>query len=507
MMILREFPDAGAFRQMAAQCTVVPLCAEILCDTETPITLLQRFYRKEKPIFLFESVNGGEKWGRYSFLGVSSRSRIRIFSDRVQIEENGYTRRIKHKGKPLEHMRAYMKRFTPAPLFEDLRFWCGLVGYINYEAVSFFEKIPNRLDPEHALFDFIVPDALVVFDNHRKTLSVILLYFSENEKSSPDYATLKKRLYDLSASVLSPSLPIGNETPDKPDRLKPILEKSAFLKKVRKVKAHIHAGDVIQAVISQPFACPNPPDPLTLYRALRYVNPSPYLFYLDLGDMTLIGASPETMVRLEDKTAHLCPIAGTRPRGVCAAEDDALAKALLQDEKERAEHIMLVDLGRNDLGRVASTGSVRVTRLLHVERYSHVMHLVSDVSCKMAPGTDAWDLLRAVFPAGTLTGAPKVRAMEIIDELEGAPRGPYGGAVGYVSFSGNMDFAITIRTARIENGRLMLRAGAGIVADSDPEREYMETVHKAEAVNQALQLIYRQKNASKEDRSRDRRHR
>jgi len=507
MMILREFPDAGTFCQMAAQFHVVPLCMEILCDTETPITLLHRFYRKEKPVFLFESVDGGEKWGRYSFLGVSSRSRIRIFSDRIQIEENGCTRRIKHKGNPLEYMRMTMKRFPPAPLFEDMRFWCGLVGYINYEAVCFFEKIPNRLDPEQALFHFIVPDALIIFDNHRKTLSVIILYFSENKKSSPDYVTLKKRLYDLCASVLGPSLPIGNETPDKPGRLEPILKKTAFLQKVRKVKTHIHAGDVIQAVISQPFACPNPPDPLTLYRALRYINPSPYLFYLDLGDMTLIGASPETMVRLEEGTARLRPIAGTRPRGVHAAEDDALGEALLQDEKERAEHIMLVDLGRNDLGRVASTGSVRVTRLLHVERYSHVMHLVSDVSCKMAPGTDAWDLLRAVFPAGTLTGAPKVRAMEIINELEGAPRGPYGGAVGYVSFSGNMDLAITIRTAQIENGGLMLRSGAGIVADSDPEREWMETLHKAEAMNQTLQLIYREKKASKEDRSRDRRYR
>jgi len=258
---------------------------------------------------------------------------------------------------------------------------------------------------------------------------------------------------------------------------------------VRKVKEYILAGDVIQTVISQPFGCSPAPDLWSLYRAQRFINPSPYLYFLHLDGITLIGSSPETMVRLENGIATLRPIAGTRPRGKTEQEDRSLADELLSDEKERAEHLMLVDLGRNDLGRVAETGTVQVTDLMIVERYSHVMHLVSNICCDIKPEFDAWDLLKATFPAGTLSGAPKVRAMEIIAELEQEPRGPYGGAVGYVSFSGNMDMAITIRTACVENNHLTVRAGAGIVADSDPERERVETENKAMAIQKALQLL------------------
>jgi anthranilate synthase component 1 len=257
---------------------------------------------------------------------------------------------------------------------------------------------------------------------------------------------------------------------------------------VAKVKEHIRKGDIIQAVISQPFQCQAPDDLLALYRAQRYINPSPYLFFMHLGNTALAGSSPETMVRLENNVATLRPIAGTRPRGATEQQDRKLADDMLADEKERAEHLMLVDLGRNDLGRVARTGTVQVTDLMVVERYSHVMHLVSNIICDLKPGHDAWDLLNASFPAGTLSGAPKVRAMEIIDKMEQSPRGPYGGAVGYISFTGNMDLAITIRTAIVQNGRLTVRAGAGIVADSDPERERMETVNKAKSVQKALQL-------------------
>ena len=255
------------------------------------------------------------------------------------------------------------------------------------------------------------------------------------------------------------------------------------------MKEYIRSGDIIQAVISQPFECGTPPDLLGLYRAQRYINPSPYLFFLHLDDTTLIGSSPETMVRLENRVATLRPIAGTRPRGATEQEDRVLADDLLKDEKERAEHLMLVDLGRNDLGRVAETGTVQVTDLMVVERYSHVMHLVSNICCDIRDDCDAWDLIPAVFPTGTLSGAPKVRAMEIIDEMENEPRGPYGGAVGYISFSGNLDMAITIRTACITEGRLTVRAGAGIVADSDPERERIETVNKAMAIQKALELL------------------
>jgi anthranilate synthase component 1 len=266
-------------------------------------------------------------------------------------------------------------------------------------------------------------------------------------------------------------------------------ENDRYRSLVRKVKEYILAGDVIQTVISQPFGCSPAPDLWSLYRAQRFINPSPYLYFLHLDGVTLIGSSPETMIRLENGIATLRPIAGTRPRGKTEQEDRSLADELLSDEKERAEHLMLVDLGRNDLGRVAETGTVQVTDLMIVERYSHVMHLVSNICCDVKPEFDAWDLLKATFPAGTLSGAPKVRAMEIIAELEQEPRGPYGGAVGYVSFSGNMDMAITIRTACVENNHLTVRAGAGIVADSDPERERIETENKAMAIQKALQLI------------------
>ena len=271
--------------------------------------------------------------------------------------------------------------------------------------------------------------------------------------------------------------------------LKNKIDPDIYRTSVKKVKEYIKSGDIIQSVISQPFICDSPPDLWMLYRAQRYINPSPYLFFLQLDKTALVGSSPETMVRMENRVATLRPIAGTRPRGKTEQEDRRLADELLGDEKEKAEHLMLVDLGRNDLGRVAETGTVQVTDLMFVERYSHVMHLVSNITCDLKPEHDAWDLLRATFPAGTLSGAPKVRAMEIIAEMEIEPRGPYGGAVGYVSFSGNMDLAITIRTACIENGTLTVRAGGGIVADSDPELERMETINKSKAILKALLLL------------------
>jgi len=267
------------------------------------------------------------------------------------------------------------------------------------------------------------------------------------------------------------------------------IDPDTFKKMVTRVKDYIQAGDVIQTVISQPFTCRAPEDLWMLYRAQRYINPSPYLFFMHLADTALVGSSPETMVRLENQIATLRPIAGTRPRGESEKADRLLADELLADEKERAEHLMLVDLGRNDLGRIANTGTVQVTDLMFVERYSHVMHLVSNITCDLKPEMDAWDLIRATFPAGTLSGAPKVRAMEIIAELENTPRGPYGGAVGYISFSGNMDLAITIRTACVESGKLTIRSGAGIVADSDPEKELQETVNKAMTIQKALEML------------------
>ena len=331
---------------------------------------------------------------------------------------------------------------------------------------------------------------MIIFDNIRHTLFCVVPGFVDGDADAAGvYGEASRRIEALLETIARP-LPVGAQPETgKAQTLAALLKAGAYQSKVNTVKDHIKKGDIIQAVISQPFTCTDPPDPWSLYRAQRYVNPSPYLFFMHFDDMTLVGSSPETMVRLENKVATLRPIAGTRPRGESGRQDRILADELLKDEKERAEHLMLVDLGRNDLGRVAETGSVQVTDLMVIERYSHVMHMVSNINCDLKKSHDAWDLLRATFPAGTLTGAPKVRAMEIIADMEPDARGPYGGAVGYISFSGNLDMAITIRTACIQNGTLTVRAGAGIVADSDPDKENQETINKAMAIHKALALI------------------
>ena len=491
-MRLRQFPDRDTFCRSFDRYTVVPLCREILADMDTPVTVLKKIYSGAGPAFLFESVDGGERWGRYSFLSVSARAHIRVFNTHIAIEGNGESETIPHHGKPLPVLRDYMRRYIPLVLPDLPRFWGGLVGYLTYEMVSFFEAIPNRLPDDTPLAHFILPDEMLIFDNIRNSLMMVAMAFKHADDNPENaYESASKRIDSLESRIAAGL----SDEPKKHNRsysLKPLIPVEAFRTHVEKIKNYITQGDVIQTVISQPFVCDAPPDTLSLYRAQRYINPSPYLFYLNLDDITLVGSSPETMVRLENQVATLRPIAGTRPRGTTEQADRALADELLRDEKERAEHLMLVDLGRNDLGRVAETGTVQVTDLMVVERYSHVMHLVSNITCHLESGLDAWDLMAASFPAGTLSGAPKVRAMEIINELEATPRGPYGGAVGYISFNGNMDLAITIRTACIENGRLTVNAGAGIVYDSDPERERMETVNKAKAIQKALALLDRQ---------------
>jgi anthranilate synthase component 1 len=490
-MLIRQFPSQERFVDLAGQYNVVPVCMEILADMETPVSLLTKCYRDKGPIFLLESVEGGEKWGRYSFLGTSARSRVAVFRDTVTIETNGHTETIDHHNDPLAVLKSILQRYRAVQLPELPRFWGGLVGYLTYEMVSFFERIPNRLPPDRPIAYFMLPDEVLIFDNIQNTLMCITVGFIDSARPEAaaqvytDACARLKKMTDIINAPLDADQAVLEtsgftlESPVAPDD---------FRGQVAQVKTYIRNGDIIQSVISQPFQCTAPDNLLALYRAQRFINPSPYLFFMHLGDTVLAGSSPETMVRLENNVATVRPIAGTRPRGATEQEDRELASELLADEKERAEHLMLVDLGRNDLGRVARTGTVQVTDLMVVERYSHVMHLVSNVICDLKPDHDAWDLLRASFPAGTLSGAPKVRAMEIIDEMEQAPRGPYGGAVGYISFTGNMDLAITIRTACVEDGRLTVRAGAGIVADSDPERERMETVNKAKSVQKALQL-------------------
>ena len=489
-MLINEFPDIDQFRQMASENNVIPVCVEVLADTQTPVSLLRKFYENKNSVFLFESVEGGERWGRYSFLGVSARAHIRVYPEVIEIDENGNVRQIEHNGNPLAELRNLMKQYHPAHVPELPRFWGGLVGYITYEMVSFFEKIPNMLPKNKPLAHFTIPDELLIFDNIQHTLMVVVITFTGKDQDTDQvFQAATSRIQSLLRIMEQPAPAINTIVATDNCKLEAPWEAEAFRDMVRKTKEYIVAGDIIQAVISKPFICQSPPDLWTLYRAQRYINPSPYLFFLHLENVTLVGSSPEVMVRLESGVATLRPIAGTRPRGKVEQEDRALADELLSDEKERAEHLMLVDLGRNDLGRVAEVGTVQVTDLMIVERYSHVMHLVSNIISDLRSEYDAWDLLQATFPAGTLSGAPKVRAMEIIAELEQIPRGPYGGAVGYISFHGNMDMAITIRTACIENGTLTVQAGAGIVADSDPETERQEVVNKAKAMQKALQLV------------------
>jgi anthranilate synthase component 1 len=489
-MRIRHFPDKAQFAALTRRHNVVPVCIEVLADTETPVSLLKKLQDGRRAVFLFESVDGGERWGRYSFLGTNARSHIRVFRDAVEIEENGTVSRTAHNGDPLAVLKSVAENYHMAEMTGLPRFLGGLVGYMGYEMVSFFENIPNRCPPDTPLAHFIIPDELLIFDNIQHTLTAATVVFiqpgDDPQQCFEDALARTERL--LSALSAAPTDAIERDTGPALE-MTPGVSADAFRERVRTVKDHIYAGDIIQAVVSQPFTCNAPDDLWMLYRAQRYINPSPYLFFLQFDDTALVGSSPETMVRLENRVATLRPIAGTRPRGRSEQEDRALADALLADEKERAEHLMLVDLGRNDLGRIAETGTVQVTDLMVVERYSHVMHLVSNISCDLLADMDAWDLIRATLPAGTLTGAPKIRAMEIIADLETSPRGPYGGAVGYVSFNGNMDMAITIRTAAVSGGKLTVRAGAGIVADSDPESERQETLNKAMAIQKALQLM------------------
>jgi anthranilate synthase component 1 len=358
--------------------------------------------------------------------------------------------------------------------------------------VRYFERLPSHgvddLKTDEAVF--LVTDTLIIFDNTRHTVNVTACAMTEGRKDLRAVYDEAVRRIDGMTDVLRTPLekkPVGGVTAEKP-AFRSNMTPEAFKDMIRKAKSYIVAGDIIQAVLSQRFEIENGCDPVNLYRALRYINPSPYLFFLKTSDLCLIGSSPEVMVRQEEGLVELKPIAGTKKRGKTEQEDRRLADELLKDPKERAEHVMLVDLGRNDLGRIARIGSVQVNQLMTVERYSHVMHLVSLVQAQLSAQQDSFDVLRATFPAGTLSGAPKVRAMEIIDELEPTRRGTYGGAVGYFSFNGNMDFCITIRTILLKDGKIYVQAGAGIVADSDPDTEYQESINKAQGMMQAIQL-------------------
>lgn len=486
-------PDRATVLRLFEQGDLVPVYRTLLADLETPVSVYLKLARGDRPSFLLESVEGGEQVGRYSFLGVDAQALITVQDDTLTVHRGDCltTRPLAAGEDPLHVIQAEMARFRPVPVEGLPRFVGGAVGYLSYDVVRYFERLPATATDDLHVPDaaFLLADTLVIFDHARHHLIVLA---NAHNTDDPDaaYDDAVQRI-DAILDRLADPLPPAEDSSSKGGedcKLHSNVTREQFEANVRAAKEYIAAGDAFQIVLSQRFNRRTSAPPFTIYRALRALNPSPYMFFLRFSDdLALIGASPEMMVRLEEGTATVRPIAGTRPRGRDDVEDEALAAELLADEKERAEHVMLVDLGRNDLGRVCDYGTVSVPHMMVVERYSHVMHIVSQVQGRLRAGLNAFDLLRATFPAGTLSGAPKVRAMEIIEELEGTRRGPYGGAVGYFSFDGSMDTCITIRTMLMRGDQVTFQAGAGIVADSDPAREYEETVNKARAVAVALE--------------------
>jgi anthranilate synthase component 1 len=463
---------------------------EILADLETPVSAFLKVARGA-PSFLLESVEGGERLGRYSFIGTQPRARVELYEGRaLRIDANGVDDQA--CADPLAIIDEWIASREPVSVGGLPRFQGGAVGYLGYELARCYERLPSpEADPLQLPLGMLgLYDDLLVFDHLRHTIKVVT-HISLDGDVDAAYAEGMARIVELAGRMLrhanAPPLFAGS-APTGATTLRSNFTQDAYEAAVVRAKEHIAAGDVIQVVLAQRFSRPTQSEPFSVYRALRTVNPSPYMYFLDWGAFQLIGASPELLVLVEDGVATTHPIAGTRPRGSSPTEDESLAHELRADEKERAEHLMLVDLGRNDLGRVSAPGTVRVNQFMEVERYSHVMHLVSQVSGDLQPGLRGVDALRACFPAGTVSGAPKIRAMEIIAALEPERRGPYAGAVGFLGYGGSLETAITIRTIVLKDGIAHIGAGAGIVADSDPAREYVETVNKARASAQALDL-------------------
>ncbi|MBU0500752.1 MAG: anthranilate synthase component I [Gammaproteobacteria bacterium] len=468
----------------------IPVACEVLADLDTPLSAYLKL--AEGPYsYLFESVEGGEKWGRYSIIGLPCRARLKVHGHRVTIEEDGRVIETRDAADPLAFIESFQARYRAAPLAGLPRFNGGLVGYFGYDSIRYIEPrlglCPN-LDPIGAPdILLMVSDELVVFDNLSGRMYLIV---HADPGRGDSLASARGRIRELVGRMRQGTpdrQPTSARKVDETDFVSGFTE-TGFKQAVARAKQYILDGDCMQVVLSQRLSIPFQAAPLDLYRALRGLNPSPYMYFLNLDDIQVVGSSPEILTRLEDGQVTVRPIAGTRRRGYTEAEDKALEAELMADPKELAEHLMLIDLGRNDTGRVANIGTVRVTDKMVVERYSHVMHIVSNVIGKLREGLDAIDVLRATFPAGTVSGAPKIRAMEIIDELEPVKRGIYSGAVGYLSWNGNMDTAIAIRTAVIKDKTLHIQAGAGIVADSIPALEWKETMNKGRALFRAVAM-------------------
>jgi anthranilate synthase component 1 len=501
-------PSLPEFVALAAQGNLIPVTRRLLADIETPLSAYRKI-RGPGEAFLFESVEGGEHLGRYSFVGCNPRATIRQVGNKVEVLENGKVTEsyavqgaagaASGDGVPpvrdgLEVIERVMKRYRPVPVPGESRFTGGAVGFIGYEFIHDVEPVvprPPADELQTPVMYFLIADQLLIFDRVAQTLTVLVNAVLD-DASSPEeaYENAIGEIERLVSLLEQPSehhpVSLPAEVPPVPFESNVPIER--FHANVLKAKEYIVAGDIIQIVGSQRFSTPVKASPLDVYRAARSINPSPYMFLLELGGFSLVGASPEIHVRCEEGRVEIRPIAGTRRRGANAAEDKLLEKELLADPKERAEHVMLVDLARNDLGRVCNFGSVHVKDLMIVERYSHVMHIVSQVEGQLSTGKTPYDLMRATFPAGTLSGAPKIRAMQIIAELEQTARGPYGGCVGYFSFNGNLDCCITIRTALLKDGKAYIQAGGGWVNDSTPEGEYQESVNKAKAMLKAVAL-------------------
>jgi anthranilate synthase component I len=484
------FPEFNEFCRLAQKGNLVPVYAEIMADMDTPVTAFRKIDDGHFS-FLLESIEGGEKWARYSFLGSTPALILRSKGSRVEMVR-GEQITVHDSDDPTVLLRELLERYTPVEVPGLPRFVGGAVGYLGYDMVRHFEHLPTERPDTIGAWDsfFMITDTLLIFDTVKQKIQVVATAHLDGSLSLEDaYQSAVTRIDGLVARLRTP---VTNSSTTVPATstvgFSSNTTQTEYEAAVEKAKEYVKAGDVIQVVLSQRMSGDLTVDPFDIYRVLRTLNPSPYMFFLRCGDTVVTGASPEVMVRKEGNRVELRPIAGTRPRGATPEQDALMAEELMADPKERAEHVMLVDLGRNDLGRVCATGSVEVSELMVIERYSHVMHIVSNVRGELTGGRDAFDLVRATFPAGTLSGAPKIRAMQIIDELEPVRRGVYGGAVGYVSFSGNMDLAIAIRTLVVKDGKVHLQAGAGIVADSDPATEWQETVNKAMAVRRAIEI-------------------
>lgn len=484
-------PNFKTFSELAREGNLVPVYDTFTADLLTPVGAHLRIAHRAKYSFLLESVEGGENIARYTFTGANPDEVFRARGRKCVLESGG--RRREFEGNPVDVLRRFTARYRPVRLPGLPPLTGGAIGYFSYDMVRLVEKIPATAQDDLNLDDCVMMfySGLVVFDHVQHRVWIVRNVFTEGSGAlRAKYDAAVREIARTRRALEGPMPRSARRTSAKPLRVQSNFTKPEFLAAVRKAKEYIRAGDVFQVVPSQRFSAAITADPFEIYRALRVVNPSPYLYFLRLDDVAVVGSSPEMLVKVQGRDAFYRPIAGTEPRGRTEKEDRELEAKLLADPKERAEHIMLVDLGRNDLGRVCEYGSVRVERLMFVERYSHVMHLVSALRGRLREGVDCFGALMACFPAGTLSGAPKIRAMEIIDELEPTRRGIYAGAILYLDFSGNLDSCIALRTLVAKDGRAYVQAGGGIVADSIPEREYQETVNKARAALRALEIAH-----------------